>query len=88
MRDRFSLLGSDLSMIGRMMIARPAVPAAYSDHRDTGHAQAAAVRPRVREETPEGMFSHSVNRYLSSVQMATMPSRQVIFLPSSYPRPS
>ena len=29
MRDRFSLLGSVLSMMGRMMIARPAVPAAY-----------------------------------------------------------
>ena len=29
MRERFSLLGSVLSTMGLMMIARPAVPAAY-----------------------------------------------------------
>jgi hypothetical protein len=29
MRERFSVLGSVWSMMGRMMIARPAVPAAY-----------------------------------------------------------
>ena len=46
-----------------------------------GHGEAAAIGPRVLQEASE--FVHSVNRYLISTQSATMPSRHVIFLPSS-----
>ena len=45
-----------------------------------------AIRARVSEQPGEGV--HSVNRYFSRTHSATKPSSQVIFFPSSYPRPS
>ena len=64
----------------------PTVPAAYSAHRHEGERQPAPVRRGVTQKASE--LVHSVNRYFTSTQSATTPSRQVIFFPSSYPRPS
>jgi hypothetical protein len=56
------------------------------DHRDEGRNEPPAIRAGIREQARERV--HSVNRYFKSTHSATMPSRQVIFFPSSYPRPS
>src|SRR5581483_9428798 len=55
-------------------------------HRHHRPSQAAPVGLCVPKKPKERV--HSLKRYLSSTQSATTPSRQVIFLPSSYPRPS
>jgi hypothetical protein len=55
-------------------------------HRQHRPRQADPVRLCVPEKSEERV--HSVKRYFSRTQSATTPSRQVIFLPSSYPRPS
>ena len=75
---------STSSKIG-LMTARAASPASTTIAGDRCD-QPAAIRRRVAKQPEE--FVHSVNRYLSSTQSATTPSRHVIFFPSSYPRPS
>ena len=71
---------------GLDLINQDDVGAGVEDHRAERCDEAPAIRPRVPEQTIETV--HSVNRYFKSTQSATTPSRQVIFLPSSYPRPS
>ena len=50
-------------------------------HRRDRRGEAPAIRAGVAKQAGERV--HSVNRYFSSTQSATNPSRQVIFLPSS-----
>ena len=55
-------------------------------HGGEGRNKPSPVTPGVPEQARE--YAHSVNRYFNSTHSATNPSRQVIFFPSSYPRPS
>ena len=69
------------SKIGLTSQASHADPAPYSSHRHQRDGEAPAVGRGVAKQSPERV--HSLNRYRSSTQRATTPSRQVIFLPSS-----
>src|SRR5258707_263057 len=57
-------------------------PDGVQRHPRDGGNQPPAVGPRVAKEAPQRV-RHSVNRYFRSVHTASMPSFQVIFLPSS-----
>ena len=57
------------------------LPRRVYQHREQGDGHPAPVGPRILEQAAE--LVHSVNRYFSSTHSATMPSRQVIFFPSS-----
>ena len=59
----------------------PAERKAVDDHRCDRSGQSPAVGPGELEQPEKG--GHSPNRYFSSTQTATTPSRQPIFLPSS-----
>ena len=59
---------------------------AVDHHRHHRGRQSPTVRARIGDQTKER--AHSLNRYRSRTHSATTPSRQPIFLPSAYPRPS
>ncbi len=84
--SRFCRFGSTSSKIGWMSDGERGRGGAVQHHGGQRCGQPRAMRARVFEQSAKGV--HSLNRYLSSTHSATTPSRQPIFLPSSYPRPS
>ena len=66
---------------------RPRAPPHSCRSGSTGRTPAAAAPTRSSRPRPPSGPSQSVKRYLTRVQSATKPSRQVIFLPSSNSRP-
>ncbi len=69
---------------GPHKVRLPGIAGRVDRHRGDGANQPPPIRLGVREQALEWMLRHySVNRYFNSVQTASMPSRHVIFLPSS-----
>src|SRR4029453_6313242 len=83
--DQF-LLGQNFVEDGLELVDEQRRPGRVQHHRQKRNGELGPVGRRVPQQSKE--LFHSLNRYFSSTQSATTPSRQVIFFPSSYPRPS